>query len=111
MTEKEKERISPIEYLRILRDDYSDEIPNKVLNGSMPRDQIKYKVRRNWWNGLVGGLSRVQEKGLISNELQEDVTAFLEHYTSEEFHNQPLTTAEDIQKANNLLNKILGSEL
>ncbi|MBI2268333.1 MAG: hypothetical protein HYU80_02670 [Candidatus Blackburnbacteria bacterium] len=109
MLEQETERISPIEYLRILRDDYSNEIPEQVLHGPVTNsDRKKFKVRRNWWNGVVGGLGRLRLKGLVPTGLEQEVQDFVDHYSSEEFHSQPLTTAEDIARANEIITKIVG---
>ncbi len=95
-----------IERLRCLRDGYSDEIPEEILHG-----QGRFKVRRNWWHGLIGYLERGLEYGDIPKEFGEEIEAFVERYTSEEFHRQPLTTSDDISRANSLLDKILdGTE-
>lgn len=111
MTERIKEGISPIEYLRVLRDDYSDEIPELVLHGPVSAvDRKAFKVRRNWWNGVVGGLDRLQSKGLVPPGLDEEVQNYVSHYSSDEFHNQPLTTADDIQRANDLITRIVGDK-
>lgn len=92
-----------IEHLRRLRTEFSDEIPDKVLHG-----RGDFKVRRNWWQGVVGDLDLLRTRGQIPQELQGEVDGFLKHYTSEDFHSQPLTTVEDISRVNNLLDRILG---
>ncbi len=107
----EKERISPIEYLRTLRDDYSDEIPKQVLHGPVTSsDSLKFKVRSNWWQGVVGGLGSLQEKGLVPTGLEQEVKDFVDRYTSEKFHTRTLTTKEDVVKANELITKIVGDK-
>lgn len=106
----EKEKFSPIDHLRKLRNDYSDEIPTDIIRGGVPHEQIKYKVRKNWWTSLVFGLERAHTKGLLPPELETEVLAFIRYYGSKKFHKQPLTTALDIAAANELLNKILGNE-
>jgi hypothetical protein len=92
-----------LERFQWLKDQFSDEIPDKVLQG-----RGNFKVRRNWWQGLVGDLERGLRNGVVPEELRPDVEQFLDHYTSEEFHNQSLTTEADIQRANGLLSRILG---
>jgi hypothetical protein len=92
-----------LEHLRRLHDDFSDEIPNNVLHG-----RGNFKVRRNWWQGVVGDLDLLRTHGQIPPELQGEVDSFLDHYTSDEFHAQPLTTSEDLGVVNNLLSKIIG---
>lgn len=107
MEEERKER-DYLERLRKLKDEWSDEIPKKIIHGPSS-DLKKFKVRRNWWQGVVGSLAMALERGQIPNpEVQEEVKEFLEHYTSEKFHKQPLTTAEDIEKANSIINLVLG---
>lgn len=92
-----------MEHLRQLHDDFSDEIPGQVLHG-----QGRFKVRRNWWQGVIGDLDRLMSHGQIPEELKGEVDEFMTHYTSEEFHSQPLTTQEDLGRVNTLLRKILG---
>lgn len=92
-----------LEHLRRLHDDFSDEIPDKVLHG-----RGDFKVRRNWWQGVVGDLDLLRSHGQIPPELQVEVDGFLEHYTSDEFHDQPLTTSVDLGVVNNLLSRIIG---
>lgn len=91
-----------IEHLRRLRTKFSDDIPDKVLHGG------DFKVRRNWWQGVVGNLEIALNNGLVPPGLRQETEDFLKHYTSEEFHNQPLTTTEDIGWVNSLLDRILG---
>ena len=67
-----------------------------------------FKVRRNWWQGLVGDLERGLGNGVVPEELRPEVERFLKDYTSEEFHHQPFTTEVDIKRANGLLDRILG---
>ena len=111
MIERIKGDISPTEYLRILRDDYSDEIPEKILHGPIVDiDKNIFKVRRNWWNEVVGRLARLQSKGLVPSDLEEEVKVFLAHYSSEEFHHQSLTTADDIQTANDLITRVISDK-
>ena len=110
MTESQNDQFSPLELLRFLRDTYSDEIPSRILNGSMPKDQIRYKCRKNWWHGLMGDLTLMQSRGLIPPCLEIDVEEFVSHYASKKFRKQPLITAEDIQKANGLITRIIGDK-
>jgi len=90
-----------LENLRHLRDDHDDDIPDQKAYGS-------FKVQRKWWQKLIFGLEDAAQEGLIPDDLKPEVGEFIQHYTSEDFHKQPLTTAEDISQANGLINKILG---
>lgn len=92
-----------LERFQWLRDKFSDEIPDKVLHG-----RGDFKVRRNWWQGVVSNLERGLGNGVVPEELRPEVESFLDDYTSEEFHKQPLTTKADIERANGLLDRILG---
>lgn len=92
-----------MEHLKRLRNEFSDDIPDTVLHGDG-----SFKVRRNWWQGVIGDLETALSKGLVPNDLKQETEGFLEHYTSDEFHAQPLTTSEDIGKVNSLLDRILG---
>jgi len=91
-----------IEKLGWLRDEFSDEIPNEVIHGGG-----RFKVRRAWWQCLTGNLELGLQEGVIPEELREDTQTFLED-TITEFRQQSLTYPEDIQRANNLLDRILG---
>ena len=103
--------LEALERLRWMRDDFSDEIPDIVLRGWMAKETRMFKVRRNWWNGLVGCLERMMLKGWIDPKMLDEVGDFVGHYTSEEFHYQPLTSREDISRANELIDKILGRDV
>jgi len=91
----------PPERFQWLKDEFSDEIPDKVLHDG------DFKVRRIWWQGLVSNLERGLDNGVVPEEFRPEVKRFVEHYTSKEFHNQPLTTEADIKRANGLLDRIL----
>ena len=98
-----------IEDLRIHRDNCSDEIASEILDGSVYRT-VKYKVRRNWWLGVIGGLCALRSTHSVPPDLEQEVDDFIEHYTSENFHRQPLTTEDDIKRANLLITKIVGDK-
>jgi len=85
-----------------LRDDYSDEIPDTVVHGN-----LTYKVQRNWWTGVVGVLANLASEGVLQGELIREVDRFIKRYSSQEFHRQPLTTQQDLNNANAMLNKVL----
>lgn len=96
--------MTTMEYLAWLRDGNSDEIPPDIIHG-----EGFLKVRRNWWNGLVGGLEEALRKGMVPSHLEGEVEKFLAIYASDEFrYRRPLTTKEDIERANQLLDRLLG---
>jgi len=49
-----------LEHLRKLHENYSDEIPDQELHG-----EGNFKVRRNWWHGVIGDLDNLRTKGMI----------------------------------------------
>lgn len=91
-----------IEHLRFLINEFSDEIPEEILSG-----RGDSKARRNWWQGVVGGVEQALDEGIIPEDLREEAESFLDDYTAPKFHNRELTTPADIGRANNLINKIL----
>ncbi len=96
--------------LENLQDDYSDEIPERKFHGSISPDERKYKVRKNWWQWLIGALQGLLSSDSISHTLDQETRNFVQHYSSEKFHNQELTTQEDINKANSLIKRILKGQ-
>jgi len=106
-TKTDREELDCLEILRELRDECSDEIPDKIIRGSHP-DRSKFKVRKNWFHGVVGYLGMALEQGLISGSTaQTEAENFIDYYTSDEFGTR-LTTAEDIERANSIINLVLG---
>jgi hypothetical protein len=100
-------RRQAIEDLLILRDDYKNEIPREILHSTSSDN--KYKVRKSWFQGLVAVAENRLMKGLIREpNLVKDIDAFIVRYTSPDWaHPAVLTTKEDIEKADNLIDKIL----
>jgi hypothetical protein len=105
--EKEPKELSPREKLllelRHLRDDYSDEIPEQVINSVTGQE---YKVRNAWFGFVAGHLELGEINGLISEELAEKARQFGDKYCTDEFRDR-LTTSEDIEEANALLNEAI----
>ena len=91
-----------IESFRQLRDDYDGEVPDVVVHSG------PFKVRRAFWQSLVFDLEDGLQNGTISKELANEARDLMGHITSEEFRSRPLTAPEDIQRADNLLDRILG---
>ncbi len=95
--------------LRYLRDNFSDEIPDQVIHSTSPNNA--FKVRRNWFQGVVATLERALDEGLVSNpDMEWRVNVFIRDYTSQEFKDKPLTEASDIDEANRIINLVLGEE-
>jgi uncharacterized protein YaaW (UPF0174 family) len=97
------------EQLKSLRRDWSDEIPQEVIHFN--DEDSKYKVRRNWFQQIVTNTWMLLDEGKISNEESKKAAEeLIEKFTSEEFVERKLTTSEDIETANHLMDVILGEE-
>jgi len=93
-----------LEILRELNDGFSNEIPEQILEG-----HGKFKVRRNWWQRVVFGLQILEMENQVPSEFRKELDQFIKDYTSNAFREQPLTTREDIGRAN-LLNRVLDRD-
>lgn len=94
-----------MEHLRRLHEEYSSEIPNEVLS-----NKGKFKVRRNWWTAVVGYFDELRYQNQIPPAFKGEVDDFIDYYTSAKFHRQPLTSLEDINRVNDLLDRFLKPE-
>lgn len=101
-----KEGESPLEHLIVLRDTWSDEIPDRVIHSD---SRIMSKARRNWFVGVVADVKVALDEGYIqSAEAREATEKLMDRFTSRKFIKQKLTKKEDIQEANRLIDVILG---
>lgn len=101
-----------INKLTYLKDECSSEIPDQIIEGN--ESDIQYKVRKNWWNGLVGHFENVVISHLdeqIHSALIEKIRQFISDYTSEEFQGSRgrLTTKEDIERADDLIEEVIST--
>lgn len=96
------------EYLRFLKDEALDDIPDEVLHSY---DDIYFrKVRKTWWRGLLWFLEMMKEKDLIPNELIDKVNSFVVKYQAKWFLTaEHLTTKEHLDEANELIAQIVRS--
>lgn len=101
-------KVLPIpQKLQRLRDKYSDEIPVEMISSLSPNSA--FKVRKGWFQSLIGVLGYAIDRGFIARpEVLEEAKDFITRYTSEEFKRQPRTTADDIAQANRIINQIIG---
>lgn len=56
---------------------------------------------------VTSTLEELKHEEAIESPTEEEITGFIDFYTSDEFHEQPLTTAKDIQEANRIINLAL----
>jgi len=107
MPEKESGELSPkqklLRELVRLRDEYSGEIPDIIVNSTTDQG---YKVRKGWFNQVTGNLELGMEQGLVAGELAEKSEQFADKYCTEDFAAR-LTTKEDIEEADALLNEAI----
>lgn len=107
----EREKITKtIEMLEWFKNNFTSEIPKEILCGVSP--DKNYKVRKNWWNGLISTLgldvlpllSSMQHSSLI-----KEINNFMKTYTSKPFRGDRgrLTTERDIDWADSLINRII----
>jgi hypothetical protein len=99
---------NPFDRLRGLRNDWSDEVPKEILHGGGTDKPPKFKVRRNWWNPVFLTLMIIMEANLLQDDLKKEVEGFIKEY-GEKIRKNP-TTAEDITKANSIIDKVLDSQ-
>jgi hypothetical protein len=95
--------------LQMLRNEWSDEIPKEILQGDQGENPPQYKVRKNWWHGLISCISYAVARDMLPQDISKDVSEFIREFASDNFRDR-LTTAEDITKANVLIDKILESQ-
>ena len=100
-----------IQKLKHFRDDFQDKIPPEVIHSSSPDN--KFKARRGWFQMVAGHLSYSLEDGHIKDlALKEKVDGFLKWCVEGEFKKgggERLTSQEDIEKANEVINSVLNS--
>lgn len=95
------------EDLKKFRDNFSDEVPAEIIHG--PREVgTDTKARRNWFQMVATTLELLVKVGNIDEEIQILIEQFVDYYTSSEFNR--LTQPSDIQKANNVINTVLGEQ-
>lgn len=100
-----------ISNLTVLLDNYSDEIPNRIVS-SIPKEDQKFKVRKGWWQSLELNLHMVQTIGILTPDLNDRIELFQIKYlldkNPETSFSGRLTTREDIDEANKLIRDILS---
>lgn len=94
------------ERLMELRDGYSDQIPEGGLHSTSGNN--RFKVRKGWFQSLVANLANGIGDGEITDPVVvRKIERGLKRFTSERFHQQPLTSKRDIRYANLLINLVL----
>lgn len=100
--------IKLLKLISSLKQDWKNGVPNDVLHSTSP--DAKYKVRKAWFDLVVGVLDDVQSAtfdGLlkISSTLIDEIEEYEASITTDEFSSR-LTTAEDIKQAEAIIDKV-----
>jgi nucleoside diphosphate kinase len=93
------------DHLKFLRDSFSNEIPTKIIHGNI--DQPKYKVKKNWFQGIIADAENQISEGYASKKSKKLFEGFIEYYHNSNAINR-LTNREDIEKANRLLTSLIN---
>ena len=111
MDKESKESRDILSQLAHLRDDFSDEVSSEMITSISPDNM--FMVRKGWWQGVIASLHNALSENLIPDKHKGDAERFLEEETerlSKEAKRDPRkrTTAQDIERAKNILDKVLG---
>jgi hypothetical protein len=87
-------------------DNYSDEIPNEIINGENPENH-KYKVRGNWFAAVKNSLENAALMKMLPEDFNEECRIFFREYGKRMLEGNEIvrTTKEEIDIVNNLLLK------
>lgn len=90
----------------LLRDN-SNEIPEKMINGSKVENH-SYKVRTNWFQGVVGCIEKALKEQYIPTTFGTELNDLLVGFKARrsEGANLVRTTKEEIDTADNLLARV-----
>lgn len=104
LQENEIQEIDYFDVLRELRDDWSNNIPRRIVH-STDADN-RYKIRIGWWTALILSLEGAIESGMVPDfNTRISVLKFTWKYEHLFQFRDP--TRKDIKEANELLNNLL----
>ena len=86
-----------------LKDDYSEEIPIKIVHG-----KAKFKVQKNWFNNITSMIQEARQEGIIKDQEVINHYNTFERYMIESGLRGRNIKVEDIQKANEFLNYLIN---
>jgi hypothetical protein len=96
--------------IRSLKEDYSDEIPDRILHSTEFVDgravKPKFKCRKGWFIGFYALVDHGIKEGFVSDDVAGLFDDFLKYANDTRLAGR-LTTSEDIQRANRILEKII----
>ena len=91
-----------------MRFDWNDEIPVQVIQGIHPQESelMRYKVRGNWFDKVLSDVEYCDRMGWIDGITRKMFNSFV-RYMQNGYKKKPLTTREDIQMGNSLLDGVI----
>lgn len=103
-TEDSLRKMTSLEYVKHLRFDWKDEVPEK-MKGSTDKD-IQWKVRRGWFQNLGYEIQElIDSDAEIPPYLQKAIDEFETFCKAKD--TSELTTPEDIEKGNEFLDVLI----
>lgn len=89
-----------------LHDNFSNEIPEEMLNGLNPENH-KYKVRGNWFASVKNNFSNAERMNMFPEDFNKEWHEFFAAYSKRMLGStyKVRTTKEEIDVANNLLKR------
>jgi len=100
--EEIKREVLPL--LKHLRDEYSDEIPERILHSDDPGGSPRYKCRTSWFNNVVNMIRPIMSQ--IRDPLYSDCLVFSEYMKSALDWAKP-RTREEIRMATYTLVRVI----
>ena len=105
MTKQMDAKEDYIKRFKHFRDDMTNEIPNRIIHSN--EDQpMKYKVRKNWFQGVIIEGSNCIDDGYVSNKTTVMFWQFHKYFVKNMISRD--TTKEDIDMGDRFLNTIIA---
>jgi hypothetical protein len=103
--ENKEEKLIFLREINNLLDNFSEEIPVEMIDGS--QEQRNYKVRTNWFTGIIHILEYAITRGILGTEFLPEIEQFIKNFKSRRIEPSEIkTTSEEIDTGNNLLKKV-----
>ena len=109
--------MNPLEHLRWLRDEFSNEQPEEIItsasHGVLDGQPPRLKTRKGWFAGVVADLENAVCDGQIAEGMIDEVNAFIGDYTGRLFDPEKpreKVLKDDIERADSLITKILDEK-
>ena len=83
---------------------YEDEIPEEMVNGNS--NNLRRKVRVNWFNGITGCASTMALEGYLSSRSSSILGQFNRYLEESNFKNRP-KNEDDIKRGQKLFDSLI----